>query len=59
MEDEDEGVEASAEEQERLVEEISEFDGKEESHTTAFERYKINKIELLQPHPSTGCHVVQ
>ena len=34
---EDEGVEASAEEQEQLMEEeINEFDGEEESHTTAF-----------------------
>ena len=48
---EDEGVEASADEQERLVEvleeEINEFDGKEESHTTAFERRKLTRLSCF------------
>ena len=44
MEDEDEGVEASAEEQERLVEVLEEeFDG-EESHTIAFETRKLTRF---------------
>ena len=47
-EDEDEGVEASAEEQERLMEEeINEFDGEEESHTTAFERRKLTRLSCF------------